>query len=98
MYEIHYTLYSLLNQTVKPDEVVLWLAKEQFPNGNDDIPPAVLDLQKNGLTIKWCEDLRSYKKLIPSLKEYPVSVRNRCRKRETLNPLTSAACFAIIQS
>lgn len=71
MYEIHYTLYSLLTQTLKPDEVVLWLAKEQFPNGEADIPPAVLQLQKNGLTIKWCEDLRSYKKLIPSLKEYP---------------------------
>ena len=71
MYEIHYTLYSLLNQSFRPDEVVLWLAKEQFPNGNDDIPPAVLSLQKNGLTIKWCEDLRSYKKLIPSLKEFP---------------------------
>lgn len=71
MYEIHYTLYSLLTQSVKPDEVVLWLAKEQFPNGEKDIPQIVLDLQKNGLTIKWCEDLRSYKKLLPSLKEYP---------------------------
>ena len=70
MYEIHFTLYSLLNQSLKPDEVVLWLAKEQFPNGEKDLPEIVLKMQRNGLTIKWCEDLRSYKKLIPALKEF----------------------------
>lgn len=69
--EIHFTLYSLLNQSTKPDELILWLAREQFPNGEADIPPIVLNMQKNGLTIKWCDDLRSYKKLIPTLKEYP---------------------------
>jgi len=71
MNEIHFTIYSLLKQTEKPDEVVLWLAKEQFPNGEKDIPEIVLKLKGNGLTIKWCDDLRSYKKLIPSLKEFP---------------------------
>ncbi len=71
IYEIHYTLYSLLTQSFKPDEVVLWLAEEQFPNKEQDLPPAVLNLQKNGLTIKWCNDLRSYKKLIPALHEFP---------------------------
>ncbi len=74
MNDIHYTLYSLLNQSVKPDEVVLWLANEQFPNGEADVPQKVLDLQKNGLTIKWCEDTRSYKKLIPAMQEYPDDV------------------------
>lgn len=71
IYDIHYTLYSLLSQTFKPDKVVLWLAKEQFPNGEQDIPERVLTLQKSGLSIKWCDDIKSYKKLIPSLKEYP---------------------------
>lgn len=71
MYDIHYALYSLLNQSTKPDEVVLWLGVEQFPNKEKDVPKNVLDLGKNGLTIKWCEDLKSYKKLIPSLEEYP---------------------------
>lgn len=72
--EIHFTLYSLLTQNLKPDEVVLWLANEQFPNKEADLPQIVLDLQKNGLTIKWCEDLRSYKKLLPSLKEFPEDI------------------------
>lgn len=71
MYDIHFTLYSLLNQSIKPDTVILWLAEEQFPNREKDIPLPVLNLQKNGLTIKWCKDLRSYKKLIPAIKEYP---------------------------
>lgn len=71
MNDIHYTLYSLLHQSIKPDEVILWLAEEQFPNREKDIPQKVLDLEKNGLTIKWCEDIRSYKKLIYSLIEYP---------------------------
>ena len=71
MDDIVFCLYSLLNQTLKPDEVVLWLTVEEFPNGESDVPAKVLDLTKNGLTIKWCNNLRSYTKLVPSLKEYP---------------------------
>ncbi len=69
--DVTYTLYSLLTQSLKPDAIILWLAKEQFPNGLADLPKEILNLQKNGLTIKWCEDIRSYKKLIPALLEYP---------------------------
>ena len=73
MYDISFCLYSLLNQSLKPDKVILWLADSQFPNKEKDIPEDVLNLKKNGLTIKWCEDIRSYKKIIPALKEYPDS-------------------------
>ena len=31
----------------------------------------LLNLKNFGLEIRWCEDLRSYKKLIPTLKEFP---------------------------
>ncbi len=72
--EIHFTIYSLLTQTVKPDEVILWLATSQYPNGLDDLPEILRRLMKCGLKIKWCEDLRSYKKLLPALKEYPDDV------------------------
>ena len=74
MYELHYTLYSLLTQSVKPKQVILWLAKEEFPNLEKDIPSKVLNFKKNGLTIKWTENIYSYKKLIPTLQEYPNSV------------------------
>lgn len=71
MAEIKYTLYSLLTQTLKPDMVVLWLAKEQFPEREKDIPQEVLNLCRYGLSIKWCNDLKSYKKLVPALQEFP---------------------------
>ncbi|RAP45174.1 glycosyltransferase family 2 protein [uncultured Methanosphaera sp.] len=73
MDDIKYCLYSLLTQSFKPNKVILWLANEEFPNKEEDIPQSVLNLKENGLTIKWCENYRSYKKLIPTLKEYPNS-------------------------
>lgn len=69
--EVKYVIFSLLNQNLKPDEIILWLAKEQFPNNEEDIPDSLLKLKENGLTIKWCKDIRPYKKLIPALNEYP---------------------------
>lgn len=74
MYELHYTLYSLLNQTYKPAKVVLWLGKEQFPNMEKDIPKAVLKLKENGLTIMWHKNIYSYTKLVPALKEFPNNI------------------------
>ncbi len=71
IHETQYTIYSLLNQKLKPDKVILWLAKEQFPNRENDLPDSLLNLKKNGLTIDWCNDIKSYKKLIPTLKEHP---------------------------
>ena len=72
--EIHLCIKTLLNQTYKPDAVILWLAVEQFPNKEADLPKKLVKLCKNGLTIRWCNDLRSYKKLIPALKEYPEAI------------------------
>ncbi len=74
MYEIHYTLYSLLTQTVKPAKVILWLGAEQFPNLEKDVPEKVLKLKENGLTIEWTNNLRSYTKLVPALKKYPNNI------------------------
>lgn len=69
--DIHFCIYSLLTQDFKPDMVILWLAEEQFPNKEDDLTEDLLKLKKNGLTIKWCHDIKPYKKLIPILKEFP---------------------------
>ena len=68
------TVKTLLNQSMKANKVILWLAKEQFPNKEKDLPVQLLDLTKQGLTIKWCKDIKSYKKLIPALAEYPDAV------------------------
>lgn len=74
IHEVPYVIYSLLTQTLKPDRVILWLAEEQFPQKERELPKALLKLKENGLTIKWCSDIRSYKKLVPTLKLYPEAI------------------------
>lgn len=72
---VHKTIQTILMQSkVKPDQVILWLATEQFPNKEKDLPNSLLLLRDFGLQILWCEDIRSYKKLIPTLKLYPKAV------------------------
>lgn len=69
---VYKTIITLLNQTEKPDAIILWLAKEQFPQGEQELPNNLTKLIDYGLTIKWCaHDIKSYKKLIPALREYP---------------------------
>ena len=69
------TIRTILNQkTVKPDAVELWLAQEQFPNLEGDLPKALLRLRDYGLQICWCSDTRSYKKLIPALQKHPQAI------------------------
>lgn len=71
---VSYTIETLLSQTFKPDSVVLWLAEEQFPNGEYNLPKRLLRLKKYGLTICWCNDIRSYKKLVHSLISFPEDI------------------------
>ena len=69
---VNQTIESILNQTIKVEKVILWLAKSQFPNLEKDLPEKLINLTKCGLTIEWCdEDIKSYKKLIPALQKYP---------------------------
>lgn len=68
--EVKYAIYSLLHQTYKPDQLVLWLGKEQFPHREADLPSDLLKLRENGLTIRFVKDLKSFKKLIPALQKY----------------------------
>lgn len=69
--EAKYAIYSLLNQSFPPDKLILWLDEDSFPRREKDLPRDLLELRDFGLTIDWCENLRSYKKLIPALEKYP---------------------------
>lgn len=63
---------QMMIQTLKPDEIILWLSEDQFPKKEQELPEELLDLKKYGLTIRWCQgDLRAYKKFLPAMKEYP---------------------------
>ena len=64
------TIESLLRQTHKPQKILLWLAKKQFPEEEKSLPNNLLNLKKRGLTIKFCEDLKSYKKFFYTAKLY----------------------------
>lgn len=67
----HKTIRSLLMQNgVKPDAVELWLAEEEFPLKEKELPPKLLELCEHGLNICWCDNIRSYKKLLPSLNKH----------------------------
>lgn len=69
-HSVQYTLYSMLNQKVRPAKIVLWTDAGAFTN--EPIPQALQVLQKYGVEIKeYPPKIRSFKKLIPSLKEYP---------------------------
>lgn len=74
MKDVHYAIFSILNQSIQPEKFILWLAKEEFPNGENDIPQTVLQFKKFGLEIKFTDAIRSFKKIVPALKEYPHSI------------------------
>lgn len=65
------TINSIINQSLQPDSIILWLAEEQFPNKYEDLPSSLLQLQSKGLQIRFCEDLKSHKKYYYTLQEYP---------------------------
>lgn len=64
------TINSIINQSLQPDSIILWLAEEQFPNKYEDLPSSLLQLQSKGLQIRFCEDLKSHKKYYYTLQEY----------------------------
>ncbi len=64
---VGYAIKSLFNQTVKPDRIVLWLAKEQFDG--IELPKLLKSLCEKGLEIRFCKDLRSHKKYYYALQE-----------------------------
>lgn len=68
--EVQYTVYSMLTQSVLPQKIILWLAEEQFKNKELDLPERLLSLRNEIFEIRWCTDIRSYKKLIPAIKEF----------------------------
>lgn len=70
LHDVYLAIESIMQQSMKPNRIVLWLETEL----QDRPLPRLLQLQQQrGLEIKYCPNIRSYKKLIPSLKEFPDS-------------------------
>ncbi len=68
---VNKTIKTLLNQSLKADEIILWLSPEEFSNREKDLPSQLLELQNKGLTIDWYHNIGPYKKLIPTLIKHP---------------------------
>ena len=64
-----YSLYSLFTQTKLPNRIILFLDNITWNNNN--LPPIIKHFKSLGLEVMFCEDYRSYKKLIPALKLFP---------------------------
>ena len=67
--DVYLAIESIMQGTVKPNKIILWLSEEEF--GTKDLPISLQKQQIRGLEIKYCKDIRSYKKLIYALKEFP---------------------------
>jgi FkbM family methyltransferase len=62
-----YAIITLFDQSVKPDKIVLWVAHEDKEN----IPQIMKELVQKGLEIRFCEDIKSYKKLVFAIEAFP---------------------------
>lgn len=65
---VHKAIESLLVQTYPADRIILWLSQEEFPKKESELPSRLQKLCHKGLEIRWYSNIRSYKKLIPTLK------------------------------
>ena len=65
-------IFSLLNQSVKPDSIELNLSIEEFPNKEKDLPEELQSIVENELcNVNWVEkNTKSFKKFIPVLQKY----------------------------
>jgi hypothetical protein len=62
-----YAIITLFNQSVKPDKIILWTGY----NDKENIGKILGKLTQKGLEIRFCEDVKSYTKLIPALEAFP---------------------------
>ena len=67
---VYLAISSVTRGRCKPNKAILWLANEEK---GKKIPFFLRRLQKKGLVIAYYKDIKSYKKLIPTLKKHPES-------------------------
>lgn len=68
IFQVYLTIESIMQGSIKPNRLLLWL-DSSFKNKK--LPQTLINQQKRGLKIKYCDDILSYKKLIPTLLTYP---------------------------
>ena len=66
---VPYAIASILNQTMKPDKIILWLGSDRFPDKK--LPRIFKKLKRCGVDIEFREDLGPHTKYFYAMKEYP---------------------------
>lgn len=61
------TIKGLLDQTVRADRTILWIDHAHL----DSLPADVRALERHGLEVRGCRDIRSFTKLVPALLAFP---------------------------
>ena len=70
---VHYCIRALLQQTYKPDKILLWLTEEECKG--IAIPQKLDELKEFGLEIRYAkENLRPHNKLYHTMKAYPNAI------------------------
>jgi hypothetical protein len=73
IYDVKYVLYSLIVQSVLPEKVIVWLSNTEY-NSLEKIPSELDIFKLFNVEFILCDDLKSYKKLIPALELYPEKI------------------------
>lgn len=68
IHDVAFTIESIMQQSMKPNKIVLWL---DYSFQDQRLPQSLINQQKRGLEIAYCKDIRSYTKLVPSLRRFP---------------------------
>lgn len=72
--KVHITLRSVMNQSVKPEKIILWINDKD----RTKIPSSLSELTGDLLEIKFTKHTSSHKKLIPSLETFPDKIIVTC--------------------
>ena len=68
LYDTYLPIESVMQGSIKPNRIILWLADDLK---NKTLPITLQKQQSRGLQVRYCHDIKSYKKIIPTLKEFP---------------------------
>ncbi|MDR1071182.1 MAG: PIG-L family deacetylase [Rickettsiales bacterium] len=69
--KLHLMVETILNQTVRPDKIVLYLSALQFPTRKLS-PELDAMIAAGKLDVRFePDDIRSYKKLVPAMRDFP---------------------------
>lgn len=71
LHSVYLTIESIMQQTMKPNKIILWLEDELK---KVELPRTLQKQMKRGLEVSYYKNIRSYKKLIPTLQKYPNDV------------------------